>query len=66
MRLDLEVSGNQEDSICNFSIQAGQGEVTKSCNENTVDSLNPNTSAVPNTFAFVPDDSEKEKERLKE
>ena len=66
MRLDLAVSSNQEDNICNFSVEAGQEEVTKSCNENTVDSLNPNTSAVPNTFVFVPDDSEKEKERLKE
>ena len=31
-----------------------------------MDPLNSNTSAVPTTFAFVPDDSEKEKERLKE
>ena len=66
MRLDLDVSSNQEDNICNFFAQAGQEEVSQSCNENTLNSLNPNTSAVPNTFAFVPDDSEKEKERLKE
>ena len=66
MRLDLDVISNQEDNICDFSVQTGQEKVSQSCNENTVDSLNPNTSAVPTTFAFVPDDSEKEKERLKE
>ena len=31
-----------------------------------MDLLNANTSAEPTTFAFVPDDLEKEKERLKE
>ena len=31
-----------------------------------MDSLNVNTFALPTTLAFVPDDIEKEKERLKE
>ena len=57
-------SNNQKDNICDFSVQAGQEEVSQNCNENTVDWLN--TSALPITFAFVPDDLEKEKERLKE
>ena len=56
MRLDLDVSSNQKDNICDFSVQAGQEEVSESCNENTVDFLTE----------FVPDDLEKEKERLKE
>ena len=56
MRLDLDVSSNQKDNICDFSVQAGQEEVSESCNENKVDFLTE----------FVPDDLEKEKERLKE
>ena len=66
IHLDLEVSSNQKDNICDFSVQTGQEEVSQSCNKNTVDLFNANTSAVPNTFAFVPDDLEQEKERLKE
>ena len=65
MCLDLDVNSNQKDNICDFSMQAGQ-EVLESCNKNTVDLLNANTSAVPTTSTFVPDDLEKEKERLKE
>ena len=61
MRLDLDVSSNQKDNICDFSVQAGQEEVSQSCNENTVDSLNSNTSAVPTTFAFLSDDLERRK-----
>ena len=64
--LNLDVSSNQKDNICHFSVQTGHEEVSKSCNENTVDSLNANNSAVPTTFAFVRDDLEKEKARLKE
>ena len=60
----MDVSSKQKDSICDFSVQTGQEEVSQNCNENTVDSLD--TSAVPTTFAFVPDDLEKKKERLKE
>ena len=63
IRLNLDVSSNQKDNICDFSAQTGQ-EVSQNCNENTVDSLN--TSAVPTTFAFVHDNLEKEKERKKE
>ena len=66
IRQDLDVSSNQKDSICDFSVQTGQEEVPQSCNENTVDSLNANTSTVATKFAFVPDDLENEKERLKE
>ena len=62
MRLDLDISSNQECNICDFSVQTGQEEVSQSCNENTVDLFD----AVPTTFAFVPDYLEKEKERLKE
>ena len=63
--LDLDVScNNQRDNICDFSVQTGQEQVSQNCNENTVDWLN--TAALPTTFAFVPDDLEKEKERLKE
>ena len=65
MCLDLDVNSNQKDNIRDFSTQAGQ-EVLESCNKNTVDLLNANTSAVPTTSTFVPDDLEKEKERLKE
>ena len=57
IRLNLDVGSNQKDNICDFSVQAGQEEVSQNCNENTMDSLN--TSAVPTTFAFVPDDLEK-------
>ena len=35
MRLDLEVSSNQKDNICDLSVQTGQKEVSESCNENT-------------------------------
>ena len=66
IRQDLDVSSNQKDSICDFFVQTGQKEVSQSCNENTVDSLNANTSTVPTKFAFVPDGLENEKERLKE
>ena len=66
IRLDLDVSSNQEDDICNFFVQAGQEEVSESCNENTVDLLNANISAIPTTSAFVPDDLVREKLRLKE
>ena len=66
IRLDLNVSSKKKDKICNFSAQTGLKEVSQSCKENTVDSLNANTSAVPATFAFVHDDLETEKERLKE
>ena len=66
IRLDLDVSRNQKDDMCDFSVQAGQEEVSQNCNENTVDSLNANTSAAPTTFTFVPDDLEKENERKKE
>ena len=60
----MDVSNNQKDDICDFFVQTGQEEVSQNCNENKVDSLN--TSAVPTTFAFVLDDLEKEKQRLKE
>ena len=66
MRLDLDVSSNQKGNICDFFVPARQEEVSESCNENTVDLLNASTSALPTTFAFVPDDLEKKKERLKE
>ena len=62
----MDVSSNQEDNICNFSVQAGQEEVSESCNKNTVDLLNANIYAIPTTSAFVPDDLVKEKLRLKE
>ena len=62
----MDVSSNHKDNICAFSVQAGQEEVSESCNKNTVDLLNANTCAVPTTLAFVPDDLDKEKERLKE
>ena len=66
IRLDLDVSSNQNDNINDLSVETGQEEVSQICNGNTVDSLNANTSAAPTTFAFVPDYLEKEKERLKE
>ena len=53
---DLDVSSSQKDNISDFSVQAGQEEVSQSCNENTVDFPNANTSAVPAAFAFVPDE----------
>ena len=62
----MDVSSNQKDSICDFSVQTGQEQVSQSCNENTVDSLNANTSTVATKFAFVPDGLENEKERPKE
>ena len=59
IRLDLNVSSNKNDNICDFSVQTGQEEVSQICKENTVDSLNANTSAVPTILAFVPDELEK-------
>ena len=61
IHLDLDVSSNRKDNIFDFSVQAGQEEVSQNCNKNTVDSLN--TSAVPTTFAFVTDDLHLEKEK---
>ena len=65
-RLDLDFSSKQKDNISDLSVQTEQEEISQSCNGNTLDSLNANISAVPATFAFVPDDLEKEKERLTE
>ena len=62
----MDVSSNLKDDICNFFVQAGQEEVSESCNENTVDLLNANISAIPTTSAFVPDNLVKEKLKLKE
>ena len=62
----MDVSSNQKNNIYDFSLQTGQEEISQSCKERPVDSLNPNTSAVLTTFAFVPDNLEKERERLKE
>ena len=57
---------DQKDNISDISVQTGQEEVSQNCKKITVDSLNANTSDAPTTYAFVPDDLEKAKERLKE
>ena len=46
----MDASSNQKVNICEFLeffTQTGQEEVSQSCNENTVDLLNANTSAEP-------------------